>query len=53
MKEKDNQISLDSFDCHAVSGCLKKFFRDLPDPLFTYEAHDAFLSATSTTLFIS
>ena len=33
-------------DCNAVTGALKKFFRELPEPLFTSEAHDDFLAAT-------
>jgi len=35
-----------SIDCNAVAGALKKFFRELPEPLFTFEAHDMFLEAT-------
>jgi len=35
-----------SIDCNAVAGALKKFFRELPEPLFTFEAHDEFLNAT-------
>ncbi|KAK2608664.1 Rho GTPase-activating protein [Conoideocrella luteorostrata] len=32
-------------DVNGVTGLLKQFFRDLPDPLFTLEHHDAFVNA--------
>ncbi|OAQ68596.1 Rho GTPase activator (Rgd1) [Pochonia chlamydosporia 170] len=32
-------------DVNSVTGLLKQFFRDLPDPLLTAEHHDAFVSA--------
>ncbi len=38
---------MDLFSCqdkHVVAGLLKKFFRDLPQPLFTFEFRDCFLA---------
>lgn len=32
-------------DVNSVTGLLKLFFRDLPDPLLTTEHHDAFIAA--------
>ncbi|GAO15971.1 hypothetical protein UVI_02055510 [Ustilaginoidea virens] len=32
-------------DVNSVTGLLKQFFRDLPDPLLTSEYHDAFVRA--------
>ncbi|GAB7345995.1 hypothetical protein MBLNU457_4769t1 [Dothideomycetes sp. NU457] len=32
-------------DVNAVAGLLKQFFRDLPDPLFTRERYNEFISA--------
>ncbi|KAF4583051.1 RhoGAP domain containing protein [Ophiocordyceps camponoti-floridani] len=32
-------------DVNSVTGLLKQFFRDLPDPLLTMEHHDAFIAA--------
>ncbi|KHN98754.1 RhoGAP domain containing protein [Metarhizium album ARSEF 1941] len=32
-------------DVNSVTGLLKQFFRDLPDPLLTGEHHDAFVKA--------
>ncbi|PFH56525.1 hypothetical protein XA68_16385 [Ophiocordyceps unilateralis] len=37
-------------DVNSVTGLLKQFFRDLPDPLLTMEHHDAFIAAASTSL---
>ncbi|KAL7947922.1 hypothetical protein V8C42DRAFT_269315 [Trichoderma barbatum] len=32
-------------DVNSVTGLLKQFFRDLPDPLFTTEYHSSFINA--------
>lgn len=37
-------------DVNSVSGLLKQFLRDLPDPLFTLEHHDSFINAASKCL---
>jgi hypothetical protein len=34
-------------DVNSVTGLLKLFFRDLPDPLLTAEHHDSFIAASS------
>ena len=34
-------------DVNSVTGLLKQFFRDLPDPLLTAEHHKAFIEAGS------
>lgn len=34
-------------DVNSVTGLLKQFFRDLPDPLLTLEHHDSFIAAAS------
>lgn len=36
-------------DPHAVAGILKKFFRELPEPLFTFEHHNQFLETIRLT----
>lgn len=36
-------------DPHAVAGILKKFFRELPEPLFTYDYHNQFLETIKLT----
>ncbi len=35
-------------DVNSVTGLLKQFFRDLPDPLLTMEQHTAMIEAAST-----
>jgi len=32
-------------DIHAVAGLLKRYFRELPDPLFTDELYLSFVQA--------
>ena len=32
-------------DIHAVAGLLKRYFRELPDPLFTEELYESFVLA--------
>lgn len=34
-------------DVHAVSSLLKQYFRDLPEPLLTYNAYDSFVTTMS------
>ncbi|XP_048450345.1 rho GTPase-activating protein 9-like [Rhincodon typus] len=34
-------------DIHVVTGALKMFFRELPEPLVPYEAFEDFVSAVS------
>lgn len=36
-------------DIHVTTGALKMFFRELPEPLFTYAAFNDFVSAISTS----
>lgn len=33
-------------DICAVTSVLKQYFRDLPDPLFTYDLHPQFMEAS-------
>lgn len=40
-------------DVNSVTGLLKQFLRDLPDPLLTSEHHDSFVAAASKSLLIS
>jgi len=45
--ESGQNPSLSEYDGHAIGGCLKKFLRDLPDPVCTFELYDCFLAAGS------
>ena len=44
----DSGHSIDFFeensDCHVIAGLLRLYFRELPDPLFTFEHYETFLS---------
>ncbi len=35
-------------DIHAVAGLLKRYFRELPDPLFTDDLYISFVQALGT-----
>ncbi len=37
-------------DIHAVAGLLKRYFRELPDPLFTDELYMNFVQALGLSL---
>lgn len=39
-------------DVHVITGALKLFFRELPEPLFPYSHFEAFISAISENFFI-
>lgn len=41
--EKD--IDLSRCDAHVITGCLKMYLRELPEPLLTFEFYEAFLGA--------
>lgn len=46
----DEKIDLDDSkweDIHVTTGALKMFFRELPEPLFTYTFFNDFISAIS------
>ncbi|KAF2817293.1 RhoGAP-domain-containing protein [Mytilinidion resinicola] len=44
-KSPDYDISDPDLDIHAVTSCLKQYFRRLPVPLITYDVYDQFLEA--------
>jgi hypothetical protein len=45
--DKGKKVDLEGRDLHTVAGVLKLFFRELPEPLLTYELYDTFLAAVS------
>jgi hypothetical protein len=36
-------------DLAAVTSCMKNFFRSLPDPLFTHDLHESFVSSVGVS----
>jgi Rac GTPase-activating protein 1 len=43
-----NFNDLDKFnDISAITSTLKNYFRQLPNPLFTFELHEAFVTVAS------
>ena len=36
-------------DCHTVSGLLKLYFREMEEPLLTYDLYAAFVASCSVT----
>lgn len=43
--ESETALDLDKFGPHAITGCLKMFLRELPDPLFTFERYEPIVDA--------
>jgi hypothetical protein len=39
------KIDLTGEDIHNVAGLLKLFFRELPEPLLTFELYESFIAA--------
>ncbi|MBP5977877.1 hypothetical protein HW132_35570 [Brasilonema sp. CT11] len=42
------KIDLTGEDIHNVAGLLKLFFRELPEPLLTFELYESFIAAMGT-----
>lgn len=49
--EKVNLVEGKWEDVHVTTGALKMFFRELPEPLFTFKFFHDFINAISTSLF--
>lgn len=47
--DKDSKVDWDLFPIHVLTGVLKSFFREMPDPLMTFELYDDFLWASTTS----
>jgi hypothetical protein len=39
-KKRDFEMLLDGLSVHSIAGCLKAFFRELPDPIFPYNFYE-------------
>ncbi|XP_026829342.1 unconventional myosin-IXb isoform X2 [Ooceraea biroi] len=50
MDEGDlGKVDFENYQVHVLSSVLKSFFRDMPEPLLTYEYYDDFLHAANLT----
>lgn len=47
MDDDPEGVDLDSYPIHVLTATLKAFFRDMPEPLMTFELYDSFLLATN------
>ena len=46
-RDGNYDISDPDLDIHAVTSCLKQYFRKLPDPLITFDVYDSVIEAAS------
>ena len=42
-----SQINLDKFNVHCIAGALKKYLRELPNPVIPVEMYSLFIEASS------
>jgi hypothetical protein len=42
-------IDADVYNVHDVTGCLKQFFRSLPDPLLTHQLYESLIATSQMT----
>jgi hypothetical protein len=47
-KNDDYDVSDPDLEIHAVTSCLKQYFRRLPVPLITFDVYDSLLDAART-----
>ena len=50
ISDPPDDYNLLPYSIHVVAGTLKLWFRELPEPLLTYELYDKFISAQRTSL---
>ena len=43
-------IDADVYNVHDVTGCLKQFFRSLPDPLLTHQLYESLIATSRECL---
>lgn len=47
LEENFEGVDLDSYSVHVLTAVLKSFFREMPNPLLTYQLYDDFLWTTA------
>lgn len=48
-RNEGEKIDLDEYSVHVLTAVLKAFFREMPEPLMTYDLYNDFLWATAIT----
>ena len=41
-----SDVNIEEFTIHVITSTLKSFFRELPEPLLTFELYDEFVQAS-------
>ncbi|KAG9509135.1 Unconventional myosin-IXb [Fragariocoptes setiger] len=49
LEEDRANVDLDSYGIHVLTAVLKSFFREMPEPLMTFQLYDDFLWSTAIT----
>lgn len=47
LEEDRNNVDLNSYGVHVLTAVFKSFFREMPEPLMTFQLYDEFLWATA------
>jgi hypothetical protein len=47
-----SQLNLDNFNVHCVAGVLKKYLRELPNPVIPVEMYSYFIDAASKLMLV-
>lgn len=47
--ELKKPVKLDDYDCHEIASCFKVYFRELEEPLMTWDYYPLFIAIDSTT----
>lgn len=48
----DPEISLENYPIHTITGLVKRWLRELPDPLMTFSLYSDFLHAVGKFVFV-
>lgn len=47
LENSDETVDLDAYSVHVLTAALKSFFREMPEPLMTFDLYQSFLLATA------
>ncbi len=49
---ESSQLNLTQYNVHCVAGALKKYLRELPNPILPVELYSSFIDAASESKFL-